>query len=201
MDVANKILLPQANVMMFRRDSGGFVLPFDLERGLPVQVNVDVPPTWIRTPGPLPCISKGAPGPLGCMPPEIQGPLSPKVFNGIRINNILSNILSHVDPQSDYNVFFVRRVDEPNNVAGGNAYSPFDVNKGLVMNVCFCSDNSGGQVLAHELGHFLLNGATFLTRTGHTTGANDLMMEKSLGPFDIRIPKQQANFMNPSGSP
>jgi hypothetical protein len=34
MDVVNKLLLPQANVMLSRRDSGDVNLPYDMERGL-----------------------------------------------------------------------------------------------------------------------------------------------------------------------
>jgi hypothetical protein len=33
-DVVNKLLLPQANVMLSRRDSGDVNLPYDRERGL-----------------------------------------------------------------------------------------------------------------------------------------------------------------------
>jgi hypothetical protein len=34
MDVVNKLLLPQANVMLSRRDSGDVNLPYDMEQGL-----------------------------------------------------------------------------------------------------------------------------------------------------------------------
>ena len=34
MDVVNKLLLPQANVMLSRRDSGGVNLPYEMEKGL-----------------------------------------------------------------------------------------------------------------------------------------------------------------------
>ena len=34
MDVINKLLRPQANVMLSRRDSGDVNLPYDMERGL-----------------------------------------------------------------------------------------------------------------------------------------------------------------------
>ena len=198
MNLANK-LLSQANVVMVRRDSGGFTLPFDMERGLPIPVAFNMPSGWIQTPGPWPCISKDPPGPQGCLPPATQGSLSREDFNGIRINNIMANILSHADPRSDYNIFFVRRLDDPG-VAPAQAFTLTNPTTGLVINSCLLPDISNGQSLAHEVGHFLLRGATFLSRTGHTTGHDDLMTEVP-GPFHVKIPKQSANFMNPSGVP
>ena len=58
-----------------------------------------------------------------------------------------------------------------------------------------------GYILAHELGHFLLApepSFLHLDATGHSSGPNELMRDGSL-PAEIKIPKDQANFMNLSG--
>jgi hypothetical protein len=200
MEVANKILQPQVNVKMWRRDSGGFSLPFDMARGVPtMEIDFTVPTAWNRpTPGPLPCFASRPPGPLGCMPEETPGSLSARDFEGVRQWNMLANILSHVDPRSDYNIFFVRRLDQLPGPFLTGAYTPADL-KGLYLNVCIMPDSAWGQTLAHELGHFLLRGAKFMDRTGHSSGPHDLM-GSTLDPDGLMIPKQQANFMNPSGT-
>jgi hypothetical protein len=153
-DMANKLLVPQVNVMMFRRDSGGFYLPFDLPWGVPVgDANVE------------------------------------------------SNLFSHMDPQSDYNIFFVQQVSEPQNHAVTVAYTPAD-SKGRPRNCCIVPNIAGFQELAHELGHFLLSGYPFLDISGHPKGApRDNLMTTVPNTFSVNIPKQQANFMNPSGFP
>jgi hypothetical protein len=155
MDVANKLLVPQVNVMMSRRDSGGIYLPFDLPWGVPVgDANVE------------------------------------------------SNLFSHLDPQSDYNIFFVQQVSEPNNHAVTVAYTPVDSN-GKILNCCILPNMATGQELAHELGHFLLSGFPSLDIiTGHPIGApRDNLMTRYPNTHSLQIPKQQANFMNPSGFP
>lgn len=153
-EVANKLLVPQVNVIMSRRDSGGFYLPFDLPWGVP----------------------------LGDA-------------------NVESNLFSHMDPQSDYNIFFVQQVSEPQNKAVTVAYSPVD-STGRVRNCCIIPDIAGAQELAHELGHYLLNGYPSLDITGHPMGVpRDNLMTKVPNTHSVNIPKQQANFMNPSGFP
>jgi hypothetical protein len=154
MEVANKLLVLQVNVLMSRRDSGGINLTFDLPWGVPVgDANVE------------------------------------------------SNLLSHLDPQSDYNIFFVQQVSEPNNHAVTVAYTPVD-SAGRPRNCCFVPNIASGQELAHELGHFLLSGFPSLDISGHPTGApRDNLMTKYPNTHSLKIPKQQANFMNPSGFP
>src|SRR5205807_6568851 len=121
-EVANKLLVPQVNVMMSRRDSGGFHLSFDLPNGVPA------------------------------------GDAS-----------VEASLFSHLDPLSDYNIFFVQQVWDPQNKAVTVAYSPVD-SKGRVRNCCIMPNIAGGQELAHELGHFLLNGYPSVDRTGHPMG-------------------------------
>jgi hypothetical protein len=153
-EVANKLLVPQVNVMMFRRDSGGFDLSFDLPNGVP--------------------------------------------FGDA---NVESSLFSHLDPQSDYNIFFVQQVWEPQNKAITVAYSPAD-STGRVRNCCIIPNIAGGQELAHELGHFLLNGYPSLDVTGHPIAApRSNLMTKVPNTQSVLIPKLQANFMNSSGFP
>jgi len=153
-EFANKLLIPQVNVLMFRRDSGGINLPFDLRWGVPVgDANVE------------------------------------------------SNLLSHMDPQSDYNIFCVQQVSEPGNHAVTVAYTPVD-SKGDPRNCCIIPNIAGWQEIAHELGHFLLSGFPSLDFTGHPTGApRDNLMTRFPNTSSVNIPKQQANFMNSSGFP
>ena len=153
-DVANKLLIPQVNVQMNRRDSGGFYLPFDL--------------------------------PWGVLAGDTK---------------IESSIFSHMDPQSDYNVFFVEQVSEPQNKAVTVAYTPTD-STGRILNCCVMPNIAGGQELAHELGHFLLSGFPNLDITGHPRMApRNNLMTKVPNTHSLHIPKEQANFMNPSGFP
>lgn len=153
-DVANKLLIPQVNVLMNRRDSGGIVLPFDLPSGVPAgDANVE------------------------------------------------SHLFRHLDPLSDYNIFFVEQVYEPQNKAVTVAYSPTD-STGRIRNCCIMPNIAGGQELAHELGHFLLNGFSNLDITGHPRMApRDNLMTKVPNTHSLNIPKDQANTMNPSGFP
>lgn len=199
MDVVNKLLLPQANVMLSRRDSGGVNLPYEMERGLLLTANpykaLKSNQSWQRKiAGPLPCISRQPLGPAGCMPETVQGNLTQAEFDDIRSFNMIAGILTHLDPSSNYNLFFVSRFDEPPGAFTG-AFSPTDPN-GTILNACIVHAGVRGQGLAHELCHFLLNGATFLDSSGHSRGVNDLM-KASPGQFDIFIPKNQANFINP----
>jgi hypothetical protein len=153
-EVANKLLVPQVNVMMFRRDSGGFSLSLDLPNGVPA------------------------------------GDAS-----------VESLLFSRLDPQSDYNIFFVQQVWDPQYKAVTVAYSPVDSN-GRVLNCCIMPNIAGGQELAHELGHFLLNGYPSLDPTGHPKGApRSNLMTAVPNTYSLLIPKQQANFMNSSGYP
>jgi hypothetical protein len=199
-DVVNKLLLPQANVALYRRDSGAVYLPFKLDRGLPLSgIDFTPPPGWFQTiPGPLPCFSSAPVGPLGCIPESSRGNLSQQDFDGIREWNMTAAIVSHVDPKSDYNVFFVPRFDEPPGSLTG-AITPRDWQRNTI-NVAIVSDAVQGQGLAHELLHFLLNKAKFMDKSGHSNGPNDLM-KVNPGQNDILVPKQQANFINPSGWP
>jgi hypothetical protein len=195
--VANAILA-QANVIMVKRDSGGVDLPFDLDQGVPTREQPTLPAGWIETGRTWPkCISKERPGAQGCVPPAAQGSLSGNDFRKIRNNNILSNILSHVDASSDYNIFFIDKLNDPTAKVPVIAFT-LSNDSGVILNSCFCPSGATGFDLAHEIGHFLLNGFTFLDQTGHTRGSHDLMRD---APNDIKIPKQQANFMNPSGFP
>jgi predicted GNAT family acetyltransferase len=137
-------------------------------------------------------------GPLGCIPESSRGNLSQQDFDGIREWNMTAAIVSHVDPKSDYNVFFVPRFDEPPGSLTG-AITPRDWQRNTI-NVAIVSDAVQGQGLAHELLHFLLNKAKFMDKSGHSNGQNDLM-KVNPGQNDILVPKQQANFINPSGWP
>jgi hypothetical protein len=153
-EVVNKLLGPQANVSMFRRDSGGFTLPFDLPMG----------------------VTAGD-------------------------SNVEEAIASHSDSQSDYNIFFVQQVIEPKNKGVTVAYS-LNNSSGRVRNFSIVPNIAGGQEVAHEFGHFLLNGATFLDKSGHPNGApRDNLMTDVPNTSSIKIPKPQANVMNASGTP
>jgi hypothetical protein len=200
-DVANKIYLPQANIELSRRDSGPCRLPFDLPQGMPTYLKeFSAPRTWLRnTPGPLPCIASRAPGQEGCLPEEVQGPLSMADFDVIRRYQIMCNLLSHVDRNSDYNIFIVRSLERDPGPYVTRAYTPSS-NKGIEINACIIPNGYvNGQILAHEFGHYLLRPKpSFLRPDGHSTGKNDLMQDY-MGPDDLKIPKEQANYMNGSG--
>jgi hypothetical protein len=81
------------------------------------------------------------------------------------------------------------------------AFSPRNL-KSVSINACAIPRWSAfGYNLAHELGHFLLAPEpSFLNldANGQSGGKNDLMQARPL-PKDIKIPKEQANFMNLSG--
>jgi hypothetical protein len=197
-EVANKLYLPQANIELLRSGSGPCQLPFNLDKGMPIRLEeFNAPRSWLRnTPGPLPCIASRVPDQRGCLPEEVQGPLkTPLDFDRIRKFQITSNILGHVNLTSDYNIFFVRFMDEP--LVGG--FTPSTL-RGTSVNACIIPDSgTRGQVLAHELGHYLLRpGPSFLGPDGHSTVPGHLMLEDP-GPDDIKIPKEQANYMNTSG--
>jgi hypothetical protein len=199
-DVANKLYLPQANIALQKNNSGPVNLPFNLDQGMPVTLGVfSAPRAFFRsTPvGPLPCISSRVPDSRGCLPEESQGVLkTAEDFRQLRKFQITSNLLSNVSVNSNYNIFFIRFLDEP--LTG--AFTPSKLN-GIAVNACFIPDKSAvGKVLGHELGHFMLRpNPSFLDPRGHSTTNGDLMVE-SPGPNDIKIPKDQAIFMNPSGN-
>jgi hypothetical protein len=112
---------------------------------------------------------------------------------------MVCNILSHVDPNSDYNIFFVQAIDPP---TAAGAFTPTRPGKPdwVAVNACFIPERyANGQTLAHELGHYLLRPwPSFMDPTGHSTGMNDLMQHRPR-PGDVKIPKDQSNYMNPSG--
>jgi hypothetical protein len=199
-EVANKLYLPQANIELKKRDSGPVKLPFNLNEGMPVQLKVfNVPPSFIRnTPGPLPCISSRPPDSRGCLPEVNQGALkTAEDLRQLRRYQVTCNILSNVKATSDYHIFFVRFVDDPLT----RGFTPPKFNSDIAVNACLIPDSgTTGQVLAHELGHFMLRpGPSSFDRTGHSTTPGDLMVEHP-GEKDIKIPKDQAIFMNPSGN-
>jgi hypothetical protein len=213
----NNILHYQANVQLVYRNSGAVHLPFDLPRGVPASMpQFSVPRNWEHaTPGPLPCYSFQAPSQVGCEPPTGPGNWSRKEFDanlaGIRNFDILSNILSHVDPGSDYNMFCVERLDQPPGGFFTLAFTPSKLRTDVEINACILPQSSYSIPFAHELGHYLLRpsgGHSFTDRFGHSSGTYDLMQEhpgpgdpKATPPIpaDIKIPEDQAHYMNGSG--
>ena len=198
-EVANKLYLPQANIELQRIDSGPMHVPFTLDKGMPARVGgFNAPRSFLRnTPGPLPCIASRVPDSRGCLPEESQGTLKTDAdFQSLRRYQMLCNVLSRVNPRADYNIIFVRFFEDP--LLRGATPSKLN---GIAVNACLIPDSAAvGQVLAHELGHFLLRpDPSFLGPGGHSTTNGDLMVEHP-GPQDIRIPKDQAVFMNGSGA-
>ena len=215
-EVANKLYLPQANVELSHQASRGVALTFDMPTGMPTIFPPFVAAkSWDRnTPGPLPCISSRPPGrfgaggniPLCILEDRLIPPLrSLDDLDAIRRTQMLINVVVHVEPNSDYNIFFVRSLDQHANAGGlvgfTKGFTPLKLD-GAAINACFIQDSAAtGHTLAHELGHFLLSPTpAFMPRDGHSRGRDDLM-SSTQGPTDIRIPKAQANFMNPSGVP
>jgi hypothetical protein len=214
---ANLIYLPQANIELSLHNSKAVRLPFDMPRGVPVDIiepgdpSFSVPGQWYRptTPGPLPCIASQPPAPRkpwgagGCPLEESQGPLSLRDFQAIRRYQMLCNIVAWVDSTTDYTFFLVRDLDRPFDTG---AFTPHRFNSRVALNASIIPGaHANGHVLAHELGHYLLTpGPSFLDSTGHSHGKHDLMQE-SPGPGDgfkrgdFKIPKDQANYMNSSG--
>jgi Zn-dependent peptidase ImmA (M78 family) len=126
-------------------------------------------------------------------------------LDAIRRTQMLINIVIHVNQNADYNIFFVRTLDQ-HAAAGGlvgftRGFTPNKLS-GAAINACFIQDSAAsGQTLAHELGHFLLSPTpSFMLPDGHSRGRDELM-RGSGGPTDLRIPRAQANFMNTSGFP
>ena len=116
---------------------------------------------------------------------------------------MLINIVRFVDSFMDYNIFHARVLDQ--HLGGGGAVgftAGFTPNKidGAAINACFVQDSAlTGQTIAHELCHFLTSPIPrFLDRNGHSRTRGHLLFATP-GPQDIKIPKQQANFMNRSG--
>jgi hypothetical protein len=216
LEVANKLYLPQANIELLHHASKGVALTFDMPTGMPtIFPPFAAPRSWDRnTPGPLACISSRPPGvfgrggniPLCLLEERIIAPLrSADDLDAIRRTQMLINIVVHVDPGSDYNIFFVRALDQHGGAGGlvgfTKGFTPLALN-GIAINAVFIQDSAAtGHVLAHELGHFLLSpNPGFMPPDGHSRGTNDLM-RSTQGPTDIKIPKEQANFMNASGFP
>ena len=198
-DVANKLYRPQANIELQRIESGPMNVPFTMDSGMPVHLGeFNAPRSFLRnTPGPLPCIASRSPDSRGCLPEESRGVLKTEQdFQGLRRYQMTCNILSRISQRAQYNVIFVRFLDEPLT----RGFTPAKLN-GIAVNACFIPDSATvGQVLGHELGHFLLRpNPSFLGPGGHSTTDGDLMVEHP-GPNDIKIPKEQAIFMNPSGA-
>jgi hypothetical protein len=207
-DGVNNILRYQVNVQLVYRNSGAVHLPFDLPRGIPADMpSFNVPRNWIHpTPGPLPCYSFQAPTQIGCEPPAQQGAMSREDFDAVRKFDIMSNMLSHVDPVSDYNMFCVQRLDQPGPFFT-LAFTPSNL-RGVEINACILPQDAFAIRFAHELGHYLLRPSgmhSFTDRFGHSSGTSDLMQERP-GPGDLRtippdikIPKEQAHYINRSG--
>ena len=111
------------------------------------------------------------------------------------------NIFGNVSPTSDYNIFLVDRLKQKDMRFFVRAFTPPNA-KTVALNASVIPGVfAWGLILAHELGHFLL--APYpsflgLDADGHSAGQNDLMQVHP-GPEDIKIPKEQANFMNLSG--
>ena len=203
---ANLIYLPQANIELSRRNSYAVRLPFDMPRGVPVDLPAfEAPRQWYRpTPGPLPCIASQPPAPRrawgsgGCLPEESQGSLSPQNFQALRKYQMLCHILAWVDSTTDYTFFFVSHLDSGGGPFITRAFTPSYNNSSVLVNASIIpSANSYGLVLAHELGHYLLTPSVLDIR-GHSNGKHDLMQERP-GHEDLKIPKDQANYMNSSG--
>ena len=127
----------------------------------------------------------------------------PTNLEAIRRTQMLINIVRFVDPAMDYHIFHVRVLDQ--HVSEGRAVgftAGFTPNKvdGVAVNACFVQDSAlTGQTIAHECSHFLTSPIPgFLDRDGHSSKRGHLLF-RTLGPDGIKIPKEQANFMNRSG--
>ena len=215
-DVVNILYLPQANIELVHQSSRGVGLTFEMPTGMPtIFPAFPALNSWDRnTSGPLACVSSRPPGIFGKDPNTpfciledrlIKPMRSADDLEAIRRTQMLINVVIHVDPSADYNIFFVKALDQ-HAAAGGlvgftRGMTPLKLT-GAAINACFIQDSAASaQVLAHEFGHFLLSPRpSFMPPDGHSTGRNDLMTASG-GPNDLRIPRAQANFMNTSGSP
>lgn len=223
LEICNKLYRPQVNLELSHRTSRGVALTFDMPTGVPTIY----PPfaqlrNWDRnTPGPLSCVSSRPPASFGrpasgvpfcILEDKIVPPLrSAADLEAIRRTQMLINIVVHVDASADYNIFFVKVLDQHASSGGlvgfTGAFTPQKVT-GVAINACFIQDSvANGHTLAHELGHYLLSPSlfavpppSFLDRDGHSHVFGHLMFPHP-GPLDIKIPKEQANLMNISGNP
>ena len=216
MEVANKILQPQTNLKMVRTDSGGFVLPFELPSGVPADFPpFGAPPSWDRpSPGLLLCVQSRPLGPEGCMPETdialykttLENSAKPirlppdklkEMFDAIRATQALCNIVNRISPRFDYNILFCADFDRSSGGLGATtgAFTPPAAN-GVELNCCLMPPAARGQSLAHELCHFLLR-TTHVGPGRHSLGKKDLMAQAP-GLDNIKIPKSQANAINPS---
>lgn len=209
-EIANKLLMPQANIRIAGQFHRGLQANFEMPTGLPtLYPSFAQSQSWDRnTPGPLACVSSRPPGPFGeCILedrviPPMRGPAD---LEAMRRTQMLINIVRFVDASMDYNIFHVRVLDQHASEGGAVGFTgAFTPNKldGAAVNACFVQDSAlTGQNIAHELCHFLTSPIpSFLGKDGHSTKRGHLLF-RTPGPQDIKIPKEQANFMNRSGVP
>jgi hypothetical protein len=209
--VANKLMVPQANVRIAAQFHRGFHLAFEMPTGVPTIIHPfarDL--SWERnTTGPLSCVSSHPLGPFGeCVLedrviPPMRGPAD---LEQMRRTQMWINIVALVDPSMDYTMFHFRVLDQhasEGGVAVGftRALTPFKDN-GVALNAVFLQDSAlAGHVMAHELAHYLTSPfPKFLDKDGHSNKRGHLL-QPTPGPDDIKIPKEQANIMNRSGVP
>jgi hypothetical protein len=201
--VANSIMAPQTNVEMFRQDSGAVRLPFELPGGFPADLGAfSVPKSWYRGgPGMLPCISSRPLGPQGCvMETAVTPPMTKDDFDNLIDYQKLQRLVSNVDPQFDYNIFFVRGFSTRSGfTAGTGAYTPRS-DSGVALNLCVMPDVARGRELAHELCHYLLRASPLKGPGQHSNDKRDLMFDAP-GLEAVWISKDQANVINTSGKP
>jgi hypothetical protein len=201
--VANTIMTPQANVEMFRKDSGAVRLPFEIPTGFPADLGAfSVPKSWARGgPGLLPCISSRPLGPQGCMmETTVTPPMTKDDFDNLVDYQKLQRLVSNVNAQFDYNIFFVKGFSTRSGfTAGTGAYTPRSDN-GVALNLCVMPDVARGRELAHELCHFLLRASPLKGPGQHSNDRRDLMFDAP-GLDSVLISKDQANVINPSGKP
>jgi predicted SprT family Zn-dependent metalloprotease len=112
----------------------------------------------------------------------------------------LQRLVSNVNPQFDYNIFFVQDFYTRTGFnAGTGAYTPRSYN-GVELNLCIMPNVAGFQALAHELCHYLLRLSPLKGPGAHSLDRRDLMVDAP-GLDSVWIPKDQANAINPSGKP
>jgi hypothetical protein len=210
--IANRLLMPQINIRIAPFFHRGLQMNFEMPTGMPTlypafkQAN-----NWERnTPGPLSCVSSRPPGPFSecVLEDRVIVPMrGPADLEAMRRTQMLINIVLFVDPSMDYNIFHVRVLDQhPGDTAGRlegftGAFTPRKVNA-VAINACFVQDSAlTGQNIAHELCHYFTSPIpSFLDEKGHSPRRGDLLFGTP-GPQDLKIPKEQANFMNRSGVP
>ncbi len=200
---ANAFVTPQTNVEMYRADSGGVRLPFELRGGFPAEDSAfNVPKTWMRGgAGPMPCISSRPLGPKGCViETNVVAPLTQTDFDGLIDYQKLQATLAKLDPKFDYNILFVRNFATRTGLAAGTGgFTPPDV-KGVELNICILPDSARGHTLAHELCHYLLRKSPPSGPGHHSNDKRDLIYDAP-GINSVWISKDQANVINPSGYP